>query len=225
MGIEPSFHVLCSQTRFRRYQGRRVQFSCFSLPDPLSTVPTAPGLIFMFCNIRPVFDGTEGVGSSFYPLCSRTHFRRYQGRQVHFSSFAHPIPFLMIPRASGQVFIFCTLGPVFDGTVDVRSRFHVLRFLTHYNPYRGRQVWFSYFALLDPFLLVPRVSGLIFIFCSKRIVFGGTEGVGFNFHVLRFRRRFRRYRGRRVLFSCTEVVGPSFHVLRSQTSFRRYRER
>jgi hypothetical protein len=73
---------------------------------------------------------------------------------------------------------------------------------------------FSYFALHDPFQAVSRVSGLIFMFCSPRLIFGGTEGVGFRFLVWHFRTHFRRYRGRRVPFSCFALPGPFFAVTR-----------
>jgi Plant mobile domain len=41
----------------------------------------------------------------------------------------------------------------------IGSRFHVLRAPTHFRRYRGRQVPFSCFALLDSFSAVPRASG------------------------------------------------------------------
>jgi hypothetical protein len=92
------------------------------------------------------------------------------------------------------------------------------------------------------------------MFCAPGLVSGGTEGVGFRFHVLRARTHFRQYRGRLVPFSCfalsgsfsavpsasgpvfifyapglffgsTEGVGSLFHVLRARTCFRRYRRR
>jgi hypothetical protein len=94
----------------------------------------------------------------------------------------------------------------------------------------------------------------VFMFCAPGIAFGGTEGIGSLFHVLRPRNRFRRYRGLRVPFSCfappesfsavprasgpvfifcapglifdgNEGVGSRFHVLRSRTRFQRYRGR
>jgi hypothetical protein len=71
------------------------------------------------------------------------------------------------------------------------------------------------------------------MFYTPVLVFGGTDGVGSRFQVLRPGTRFRRYRVRRVTFSCfalpktpelifngTEVVGSRFHVLRSRTRFR-----
>jgi hypothetical protein len=98
------------------------------------------------------------------------------------------------------------------------------------------------------------MSGPVFLFCAPGIIFGGTEGVGSRYHVLRARTHFRRYRGRQVPFSCfvspesflgvtratgpvfmfcarglvfggTEGVGSRLNVLRSRTHFRRYRGR
>jgi hypothetical protein len=92
------------------------------------------------------------------------------------------------------------------------------------------------------------------LFCAPGIIFGGNEGVGSRFHVLRSRSSFRRYRGRRVPFSCfalqgsfsalprascpvfmfcarelifggTEGVVSRCHVLRARTRFRRNRGR
>jgi hypothetical protein len=94
------FNVLRSWNHFRRYRGRRVPFSYFARPDlfsavprlrrvpfscvarpnSFSTVPRASGLDFKFCVPRLIFDGTEGVGSRFHVLRSRTNFRRYIGR-------------------------------------------------------------------------------------------------------------------------------------------------
>jgi hypothetical protein len=100
--------------------------------------------------------------------------------------------------------------------------------------------------------VVPRASGPFFKFCARRLVFGGTEGVGSHFHILRAQTHFRRYRGHRVPFSCFELsdsfstvlsasgpvfmfcaprlvfggsegVESRFHVLRSRTRFRRWR--
>jgi hypothetical protein len=117
-----------------------------------------------------------------------------------------------------------------------------------------RRVPFSCFALSDSFSAVPRASGPVFKFCAPGLIFGGTEGVGTRFHVLRARRRSQRYRGRRVPFSYfalsvsfsavprasgtifmfyapglnfdgTEGVGSHFHVLRVWTSIPGYRWR
>jgi hypothetical protein len=64
------FHVLRARTRFRRYRGRRVPFSCFALPDSFSVVPRASGPIFLFCVPVLIVDGTEGVGSHFHVLAA-----------------------------------------------------------------------------------------------------------------------------------------------------------
>jgi hypothetical protein len=56
--------------------------------------------------------------------------------------------------------------------------------------------------LSDSFSAVPRELGPVFMFCAPRLIFGGKEGVGSHFHVLRSRARFRWYRERWVPFSC-----------------------
>jgi hypothetical protein len=90
------------------------------------------------------------------------------------------------------------------------------------------------------------------MFCDPGPIWGGTEGIGSNFHVLRCWIRLGRYRARRVPFSClvlpdsiltvpreldpvfkscapgpslggTEGVEYNFHVLQSQTHFLRNR--
>jgi hypothetical protein len=230
-GVGSRFHVLCARTRFRRYRGRRVPFSCFAVPDSFSALQRASGPVFMFCAPIIVFD---------------------------------------VPSASGPVFMFCAPGLVFGGAECVGSCFHVLRAHTHFRRCSVRRVSFSYFALPDLFSLVPRASGRVFLFCAPGLVFSGTERVESRFHVLRYRTRFRwfrgrpvpfsclplpdmfrRYRGRRVPFSCfvlpglfsavpgasgpvflfcspiiifggAKCVGSRFHVLRSRTHFRRY---
>jgi hypothetical protein len=70
------------------------------------------------------------------------------------------------------------------------------------------------------------------MFYAPEHVFGGAEGVGSRFHVLRSRTYFLRYRGRRVLFSCfvrpdsfltkPRASAPVFMFFRSHTHFRRY---
>jgi hypothetical protein len=150
--------------------------------------------------------------------------------------------------------MFCTLGLVFGCTEGVGSRFHVLRARTRFRPYRGRRVPFTCFALLDSFSAVTRASGPVYMFCTPRLFFGGNEGVGSRFHILRARTCFLLYRGLRVPISCfvlldlftavprssspvliycesghvfygTEGVLSIFHVLRARTRFRRYRVR
>jgi hypothetical protein len=191
----------------------------------------------MFCALGLIFGGTEGVGSRFHVLRSRTHFRRYQGRRLPFSFFARTDLFSTVPRASGLVFKFCAPGLIFCGTEGVRSRFHVLCSRTCFRPCRVRRVPFPCFVLPDSFSAVPRASSPVFRYCASVLVFGCTKGVGSRFHVLhsrtqygdrfrinvlRSRTRFRRYRGRRVPFSCfacpdsfsaeTRASGPIFKL-------------
>jgi hypothetical protein len=90
---------------------------------------------------------------------------------------------------------------VFGGTDGVGSLFHVLRSRTHFRWYRVRRVPFSCFVLSDSLSAVPMAYGPFFMFCAPELIFGGSEGVGSRFHVLRARTRFRRYRVRQVSFS------------------------
>jgi hypothetical protein len=98
--------------------------------------------------------------------------------------------------------MFCASELIFGGTEGVPSRFHVFRSQTHFRRYRGRRVSFSCFALPDSFWTVARASAPVFMFCVPGLFFCGTERVESRFHVLRFRIRFRRYRGRPFPYSC-----------------------
>jgi hypothetical protein len=51
------------------------------------------------------------------------------------------------------------------------------------------------------------------MFCAPRPILGGTEGIGFGFHVFRYQ----------IRLAGTEGVRSSFHVLRSRTHFGRKR--
>jgi hypothetical protein len=145
-GVASRFHILSAQTRFRRYRGPQLPFSCSALPDSFSTVPRESFLVFMFCAPELIFSVAEGVGSRFHVLCALTCFRRYRGRwvlfkcftlsdsfwqyrgrRVPFSYFARRDSFSAVPRVSGPVFPFCTLVLFFGGTGGIGSRFHVLR--------------------------------------------------------------------------------------------------
>jgi hypothetical protein len=201
-GVGSRFHVLRSQTHFRRYRGRPVPFSCFALLDIFSAVPRASGPVFMFCAPRLVFGDPEGNGSRFQVLRARTHFRQYPRHQVQVSSFALPDSFSAVPCASGRVFMFCAPGLVFSGTEGVGSCFHVLHARSHFRRSRGRRVLFSCFARLNSFSAVPRASGSVFLFCAPENVFCGAECVESHFHVLCAWIHFRRSRGRHVPFSC-----------------------
>jgi hypothetical protein len=197
--------------------------SSFALMNSFSAVPWASGPVFIFCVPTLIFYGTEGVGSRFQFLRSRTCFRRNSGRRVPFSCFALPDSISVVQRASGLVFILRAPGLIFDDRGGVGSNFHVLLSRTHFS-------------------VVPMASGLVFMFGAPGLIFGGSEGVRCSFLVLRSRTRFRRYRGRRVQFSsfvlpnsfsiepwasgpvfmfCApelvfgDGVGSSFHVLRS----------
>jgi hypothetical protein len=199
-GVESRFHFLHSRTRFQRYRGPRVPFSCFMLLDSFSTLPSASGRVFMifspdsfsavpwasgpvftFCALGIIFDGTEGVRSRFLILRVRTRFRRYRGCRVPFSHLRFRTHFR---RYRGR-----------------RVPFSCLRARTHFRRNRGRRVPFSFFALPDSFSALPSASGLVFMFCSPGLVFGDTEGVESRFHFLRCPTRFSRYRRRRVPFS------------------------
>jgi hypothetical protein len=264
-GVGSHFHVLRSRTRFRRYRGRPIPFSCLSLPNMFLGVLRASVPFFLFCAPGLVFGGTEGVRSRFYVFRSRTCFWGCRGRRVPFSRFALQDSFSAVPRVSRSDFMFCPPGFVFGGTEGVRSRFyvfppghvsggigslfHVLRSRTRLRRYQGRRVPFSCFARPGSFLSVLRASGPIFMLCGPRLVFGGTEDVGSRFQVLYSQTRFRWCRVHRVPFSSfarpksfsavswasgpvcmfcspglvfggTEGVGSCFHVLRSGTHFR-----
>jgi hypothetical protein len=198
--IGSCFHVLRCRTRFWRFPGRRVPFSCFAFLESFLAVPWASGPVFMFCAPGLFFGGTEGFGSRFHILHARTRFRRYRGCRVLFSCLALPDRFPTVPRMSGPVFMFCAPGYFFDGIEGVLSHFHFLRSRTRFQFCGGRRVPFSCFALPDTFSIVRRASGPVFMFCAPGLIFGGTEGVGSRFHFLRARTHFRRYRGRPVLF-------------------------
>jgi hypothetical protein len=160
------------------------------------------GPVFMFFAPELIFCGTEGLGSHFHVLCSRTCFRRCRMRRVPFSCFALPYSFSKVPRASSPVLKLCALGVVFGGAECVRSHFHILPARTRFRRYRRRRVPFSCFVLPDSFSAVPIASGPVFMFCTPGLIFGDIEGIGSHFHVLFSQTHFRRCRVRRVPFSC-----------------------
>jgi hypothetical protein len=247
-GTEPvgyHFHLLHARTCLWSYRGRRVPFSFFMLPDSFSAVPWASGPVFMLCAPGLILSGTEGVGSRFHVMRSRTRFRPYRGRRVRFSCFERSNSFSAEPRASGPVFMFCALGLVFGRTDGVGSRFHVWSARTRFLWYHGCRVPLSCSALPDSFSAVPVVSGPVFMISAPGLVFGGPESVG---------SRFRWYRGRPnpfsylplpdkfsavlrmsdpvfmfsapgLVFSGTKGVPSRFHVFCSRTCVRRYRGR
>jgi hypothetical protein len=211
-GVGSRFLFLCVRTHFRRYRGRLVPFLCFARPDSLSAVSSASVHVFISCAPGLNFGGTESVGSGFHVLRARTNFRRYRGHQVSFSCFPLPDSFSTVPRASGPVFMFCTLRRIFGGTEGVGSRLNVLRARTCFRRYLRCRVPFSCFARSDSFSTVSCASGLVFMFCAPvlvsrgteawnrvfmfcapGLVFDGTKGIRSRFHVLRARNRIRRY--------------------------------
>jgi hypothetical protein len=229
-GVGSLFHVLRSRTHFRRYRGRRVRFSHFTLSDSFSAILGALGPVFLFCAPGLVFGGSEEVGSRFHVLLARTRFRRYRVRRFPFSSFALPNSYSTVPTTSGPVVMFSAVqraslpvfmlsapAHVFGGTEGVRSRFHVLYYQTRFRRYRGHWVPFSCFARPDSFSAVPKASSLVFMFCAPGLVFGGTEGVGSRFYVLRSRTHFRRYRGRPFPYSCFPLPDMFSAVPRAST--------
>jgi hypothetical protein len=126
-----------------------IPFSCFARPDSFSTVPWALGPIFMFCASGLISHDTEGVGSRFQVLRSKTQFRRYSGHRVMFSCFARTDSFSAVSRASAPILMFCAPRLVFDGTKGVGSLSHVLRARTNFWWYRRRRFPFSCFARSD----------------------------------------------------------------------------
>jgi hypothetical protein len=57
------------------------------------------------------------------------------------------------------------------------------------------------------------------MFCTPGLVFDGTEGVGYCFHILRAQIRFRRYRGRWVPFSTFRRPNMFFTVPKGRIPF------
>jgi hypothetical protein len=144
-GVGSRFRVLRPHTRFRRYRGCQVSFSCFALPESFSTILRASGPVYMFYAPELIFSGTDGVRTHFHVLCSRARFRRCRGRQVPFSCFALPDSFPAVPRASGPVFTFCAPGLIFGSSEGVGSHFLFLRSLTRFRRFRGCRAPFSSF--------------------------------------------------------------------------------
>jgi hypothetical protein len=147
-----------------------------------------------------------------------------------------------------------SLGNSTLNAISVGSRFHVLRFRTHFGGIKGVRSRFHVGALSETFRAEMRAPSSTFMFPTPRLDFGSTEGIRSRFHGLRSRTHFRLYRERQVLFSClalpdsfsvvlrasgpvfmfydpalilgdTEGVRSRLHVLRSRTHFRRYQGR
>jgi hypothetical protein len=112
-------------------------------------------------------------------------------------------------------FMLYATGLIFGGTEGAISNFHILCFGTHFWLYLGCRVQFSCFVLHDSFSTVPRASGPDFMFCAPGYFFVGTEGAGSSFHVLLSR----------TCLGGTAGAGSSLYVLRFRPRFRRYRGR
>jgi hypothetical protein len=228
-GVRSRFHVFRSWSFFRSYRGRQVPFSCFALPDSLSVVPRAPLPVFMFSALGHVLGGTEGVGSLFHVLRSRTRFRRNVGVGSDFH--------VLRSRTS------------FRWYRGVGSRFHVLRSRTHFRWYRGRRVpfpsghvfggtkgvgsRFTCFPPPDSFSTLPGASGHVFMFCAPGLIFGGTKSLGCLYSCFALQDSFSAVRRASsfvftfcapgLIFGGTGGAGSHFLILRSRTHFRRYR--
>jgi hypothetical protein len=213
-GVGCRFHVLRPRTHFQRNLGRLLPF-------------------IYFCAHPLVFCGTEGFGSRFHVLPAPIRFQRYRGRQVQFSCFAFPDSFSAVSTTSGPVFMFGAPRLIFGGMERVGCCFHFLSVRTRFRRYRGRRVPFSCFARPDSFSAVPRALCPVSILCAPGLIFGGMEGVGFLFHVLRYRTRFLprvfdpvfMFCAPRLIFGVTEGVGSCFCVFCARTRFRGYRGR
>jgi hypothetical protein len=248
-GVGSNFHILRPHTYFRRYRWCRVPFLCFALPVSFYAIPWESGPVFMFCVLVLVFSCSEGVGSCFHALRSRTCFRvmrRTSGPvfifcapglifggsecvEFRFHALRSLDTFSVVPRASDPVFMFCAPGLIFGGAEGDGSRFHVLCSRTRFRRYRGRRVPFSCFRSRTCFRVVRRTSGPIFIFCAPGLIFGCSECVGFRFHALRSLDTFLAvpkasdpvfmFCAPRLIFGGAEGVESRFHVLHPRTRF------
>jgi hypothetical protein len=156
----------------------------------------------MCCAFGLIFGGIEGVGSRFCVLRFLISCQRYRGRRLWFSCNALPdsfstVPFLAIPRAPGPIFILSLLDP-FSAVPRASGPIFIL-------------------SLPNPFSAVPSVRGRVLIFCAPGLIFGGTEGAGSRFHVLRSWTRLQRYQGRGVPFLCFALPNPFSVVLRTSS--------
>jgi hypothetical protein len=135
--VESRFHVLRSRTRFWRYGGRRLLFSCFAPLDSFSAVLSSSGPVFMFCAPNSFSTVPTTSGPVIIFLRSWTRFRRCGGRQVLFSCFAPLDSFSLVLSSSGPVFMFCAPILIFGGTEGALTNFYVLRSQTHFRRYQG----------------------------------------------------------------------------------------
>jgi hypothetical protein len=163
----------------------------------------ASGTVFMFCASKLILDGTNGVGSRFHDLHTRSCFHLYGGRRVVFSCFALRDSFSAFRRASGPVFLFCAPKLIFGGTEGVVFRFHVVRSRTHFWRFRGCWGLFSCFVSPYSFSAVLRELGPVFLFCAPGHVFAVQRATGPVF----------MFYAPRLIFGCSEGVRSRFNVL------------
>jgi hypothetical protein len=159
-GVGSHFQVLRARTHFRRYRGRPIPFSCFTIPNMFFAVPSVSDPVFMFC----------APGLVFVPRATGPVFM-----------FCAPGLVCGGTEASGPVFKFCAPRHIFGGTEGVVSYFHVLRVRTHFWRKRECRVPFSCFALPESCPAVPRASCPVFKFCAPGLVFCDTAGIGSRF--------------------------------------------
>jgi hypothetical protein len=162
-GRQVPFSCLGSWAYFRWYRGRQVSISCFALQDTFSVVPRSSIPVLMFCAPRFIFGSSVGVGSCFHVLRARTHFRQYRGHPVPFLCFDLPDSFSTEPRASAPI---------------------------------------SCFSLSGTFSAVRRASGLDLMFCALRLVSTEPSALAPILMLFRSRTHFRRYKGCRISISC-----------------------
>jgi hypothetical protein len=149
-GVGSRFHVLRDRTRFRRYRGRRLPFSCFALPEL-------------------VFGGIRGVSSRFHGLRARTYFRRFRGRRLPFSCFVLPDSFSAVHWVSSCFAFSDSFSAVH------RVSFSCLGARTHFRRCRVRRVVFSCFARPDSFSAIPGASDPVFMFCARRTIYSASS--------------------------------------------------
>jgi hypothetical protein len=92
--------------------------------------------------------------------------------------------------------MFCPSGVIFGGTEGTGSYFYLCASGFIFGDTKGAESSFLFLLLLNSFSAVSRAPGPVFMFYIPKLIFGGTEGVGSNFYVLRFRTHVRRYQGR-----------------------------
>jgi hypothetical protein len=130
-GVECRFHVLRSRTRFGRYRGGQVQFSCFALPDSISSVLRRQVLFSLFA-LPNYFSAAPRRRVPFLSFVLQDTFSAVSMASGPVFTFCALEPFCAVLVALGPVLIFCALEIVLGGFEGVGSHFHVLCSLTHF---------------------------------------------------------------------------------------------